>query len=55
MIENINDFLSLAILIGFFLCLLVFAFNYFNGKRIKRHMQEEESYYADSDSFDNID
>lgn len=49
MIENINDFMSIAILVGFFAAMISGFFIHMNNKRIRKHIEEEYYYYNDSD------
>ncbi len=52
MIENINDFLSVAAM-SFFLLLIAYgAFLSINRKRIRKHIEEEYYYYQDSEDLD---
>lgn len=52
MIENINDFLSIATL-SFFLLLMAYGlFQSINRKRVRKHIEEEYYYYQDSDDLD---
>ena len=52
MIENINDFLSVATM-SFFLLLIAYGgFVSINKKRIRKHIEEEYYYYQDSDDLD---
>ncbi len=52
MIENINDFLSVAILVAFLFYMLYAGFHYLNRLRIKKHIEEENYYYTDIDELD---
>ncbi|MBP3399925.1 MAG: hypothetical protein J6K75_09215 [Erysipelotrichaceae bacterium] len=55
MIENINDFLSIASL-TFILLLIVYGlFQSFNRSRVRKHIEEEYYYYQDSDDQDDED
>lgn len=55
MIENINDFLSIASL-TFILLLIVYGlFQSFNRSRVRKHIEEEYYYYQDSDDQDDDD
>ena len=52
MIENINDFISFALL-ACFLIMIVFALmNQFNKRRVRKHIEEEYYYYRDFEEFD---
>ena len=52
MIENINDFLSVATL-SFFLFLMAYGlFQTINRKRVRKHIEEEYYYYQDSEDLD---
>lgn len=55
MIENINDFLSVATLTFFLLLIGYGLFVSFNRKRIRKHIEEEYDYYQDSDDLDDED
>ena len=52
MIENINDFLSFAVLVFFLLVVLYGLFQGYNSKRVRKHIEEEYYYYQDSDDLD---
>ena len=52
MIENINDFMSIALLVGFFVGVLFGLLVHMNNKRIRKHIEEEYYYYNDSDDVD---
>lgn len=52
MIENINDFMSVALLVGFFVFVLFASFERINKKRIRKHIEEEYYYYKDTDESD---
>ena len=55
MIENINDFLSIATL-SFFLFLMAYGFlQSINRKRVRKHIEEEYYYYQDSEDLDDDD
>ncbi len=52
MIENINDFLSIATL-SFFLFLMAYGLlQSINRKRVRKHIEEEYYYYQDSEDLD---
>ncbi len=55
MIENINDFLSVATLTFFLLLIGYGMFVSINRKRIRKHIEEEYYYYQDSDDLDDED
>ncbi len=52
MVENINDFLSIALLIGFFIALIFAGFARLNKKRIRKHIEEEYYYYNDTEDLE---
>ncbi len=52
MIENINDFISLALLMGFVVLLFLMFLNSLNKKRARKHIEEEYYYYRDVEDFD---
>ncbi len=47
MMENANDFMSLAVLIIILIFVAVNLFNYLNGKRVRKHIEEEYFSYTD--------
>lgn len=55
MIENINDFLSIASLTLILLLILYGLFQSFNRKRVRMHIEEEYYYYQDSEDLDDDD
>lgn len=55
MIENINDFLSIATMTFFLLLIAYGLFVSFNRKRVRKHIEEEYYYYQDSDDLDDED
>lgn len=56
MIENINDFLSLALLVCFLLAIIINLFHSYNKTRVNKHIQEESEYYHDYyDDSDDLD
>ena len=55
MIENINDYLSIATL-SFFLFLMAYGLlQSINRKRVRKHIEEEYYYYQDSEDLDDDD
>lgn len=55
MVENINDFLSIALLVGFFVLLLYVGFEILNKNRIRKHIEEEYYYYNDFEDNEDSD
>lgn len=49
MIENVNDFLSIAFLLLFLFGLIFYASSKINQKRVRKHIEEEYYYYKDDD------
>ena len=49
MIENVNDFLSVAVLSIFLLGALYSGLRALNNRRIRKHIEEEFNYYNDDE------
>ena len=52
MVENINEFLSIAVLFIFLFVMLIALVNKLNKRKIRKHIEEEYYYYQDNDESD---
>ncbi len=52
MVENINEFLSIAVLIMFLIMMVFSLLNKFNKLKIRKHIEEEYYYYQDNEESD---
>ena len=52
MVENINEFLSLASLVIFIAVFIIIQLNRLNKGKIEKHMEEEYYYYQENEESD---